>query len=75
MLHLAGVVAPGSFGRYQEYEARFRIAREHPDRTIAIAFGSPYILHELAEVSTFICALIIVSGMSPFATPLPFLMT
>lgn len=26
MLHLAGVVAPGSFGRYQEYEARFRIA-------------------------------------------------
>lgn len=26
-LDLAGVIAPGSFGRYQEYEARFRITR------------------------------------------------
>ncbi|HYH05537.1 MAG TPA: glycoside hydrolase family 3 protein [Thermoanaerobaculia bacterium] len=33
-----------------------RIAREHPQRTIAISFGSPYILAELGEVSTFVCA-------------------
>ncbi len=26
-LRLAGIVAPGSFGRYQEYEARFRVAQ------------------------------------------------
>jgi beta-N-acetylhexosaminidase len=33
-----------------------RIARENAERTIAISFGSPYILGELGEVSTFIAA-------------------
>ena len=33
-----------------------RIARENAERTIAISFGSPYILAELGDVSTFIAA-------------------
>lgn len=33
-----------------------RIAREHAERTIAVSFGSPYILAELGDVSTFIAA-------------------
>jgi hypothetical protein len=33
-----------------------RLAREHARKTIAISFGSPYILRELADVSTFVCA-------------------
>ncbi len=32
------------------------LAERHAPKTIAIAFGSPYILRELADVSTFICA-------------------
>lgn len=33
-----------------------RFAKQHAHKTIAIAFGSPYILRELGEVSTFVCA-------------------
>lgn len=33
-----------------------RLAREHARKTIAIAFGSPYVLRELGDVSTFVCA-------------------
>jgi beta-N-acetylhexosaminidase len=33
-----------------------RMSREHAHRTIAISFGSPYILAELGDVSTFIAA-------------------
>lgn len=33
-----------------------RLARRHAHKTIAIAFGSPYVLRELGEVSTFVCA-------------------
>jgi beta-N-acetylhexosaminidase len=32
------------------------LARRHAHKTIAIAFGSPYILRELGDVSTFVCA-------------------
>jgi hypothetical protein len=32
------------------------LARTHAHKTIAIAFGSPYILRELGDVSTFVCA-------------------
>ena len=32
------------------------LAQRNARRTIAIAFGSPYILRELGEVSTFVCA-------------------
>ncbi len=33
-----------------------QLARRHARKTIAIAFGSPYVLRELGDVSTFICA-------------------
>jgi hypothetical protein len=33
-----------------------RLAREHAPKTIAIAFGSPYVVRELGDVSTFVCA-------------------
>jgi beta-N-acetylhexosaminidase len=33
-----------------------RLAAQHARKTIAIAFGSPYVLHELGDVSTFVCA-------------------
>jgi hypothetical protein len=32
------------------------LARRHAGKTIAIAFGSPYVLRELGDVSTFVCA-------------------
>jgi beta-N-acetylhexosaminidase len=33
-----------------------QLARRHARKTIAIAFGSPYVLRELGDVSTFVCA-------------------
>ena len=33
-----------------------QLARRHARKTIAIAFGSPYLLRELGDVSTFVCA-------------------
>jgi len=32
------------------------LARRHAHKTIAVAFGSPYVLRELGDVSTFVCA-------------------
>jgi beta-N-acetylhexosaminidase len=32
------------------------LAKRHAHKTIAIAFGSPYVLRELGDVSTFVCA-------------------
>jgi len=32
------------------------LAQRHAHKTIAISFGSPYVLRELGDVSTFICA-------------------
>ncbi|MFL6248690.1 MAG: hypothetical protein ACJ74H_21885, partial [Thermoanaerobaculia bacterium] len=32
------------------------LARKHAHKIVAIAFGSPYILRELGDVSTFVCA-------------------
>jgi beta-glucosidase-like glycosyl hydrolase len=33
-----------------------RLAQQHASKTVAVSFGSPYILSELGDVSTFICA-------------------
>ncbi|MDP9195128.1 MAG: hypothetical protein M3P06_25810, partial [Acidobacteriota bacterium] len=33
-----------------------QLAQRHAHKTIAIAFGSPYVLRELGDVSTFVCA-------------------
>lgn len=32
------------------------LVREHAQKTIAVVFGSPYVLRELGDVSTFVCA-------------------
>lgn len=32
------------------------LARKHAHKTIAVSFGSPYVLRELGGVSTFVCA-------------------
>jgi hypothetical protein len=36
-------------------EAR-HLAEKHAKKTIAVSLGSPYLLRELGEVSTFVCA-------------------
>jgi hypothetical protein len=33
-----------------------QLARRHAQKTIAVAFGSPYVLRELGDISTFVCA-------------------
>jgi beta-N-acetylhexosaminidase len=32
------------------------LAERHAKRTIAVSFGSPYLLRELGEISTYLCA-------------------
>ena len=53
---LLGMRPRSGAGRIAVPDEACRIAREHASRTIAISFGSPYILRELGDVSTFICA-------------------
>jgi hypothetical protein len=33
-----------------------QLAQRHAHKTVAVSFGSPYILRELGEASTFVCA-------------------
>jgi beta-N-acetylhexosaminidase len=33
-----------------------QLAKRHAHKTIAVAYGSPYILRELGDISTFVCA-------------------
>jgi beta-N-acetylhexosaminidase len=54
---LALVIRPKSgAGTISVPEDIQRLAQTHARKTIAISFGSPYILAELGEVSTFVCA-------------------
>ena len=43
-------------GRIAVPEEAKQLAEKHAHKTIAVSFGSPYILRELGEVSTFVCA-------------------
>ena len=43
-------------GRIAVPEEAKRLSEKYARKTIAVSFGSPYILRELAEVSTFVCA-------------------
>ena len=43
-------------GRINVPDEAKRIATFHPEKTIVISFGSPYVLRELGAVSTFVCA-------------------
>jgi beta-N-acetylhexosaminidase len=57
VLVLALVIRPKSgAGTISVPEEIQRLARRHAQKTIAISFGSPYILRELGDVSTFVCA-------------------
>jgi beta-N-acetylhexosaminidase len=54
---LALVIRPKSgAGTISVPEDIRRLAQRHAEKTIAISFGSPYVLRELGDVSTFICA-------------------
>ena len=43
-------------GRIAVPEEARQLAEKHAHKTIAVSFGSPYILRELGDVSTFVCA-------------------
>ncbi|HKR64116.1 MAG TPA: hypothetical protein VJZ00_10315, partial [Thermoanaerobaculia bacterium] len=43
-------------GRIKVPEAARRLAEKHAKHTVAVSFGSPYVLRELGEISTFVCA-------------------
>lgn len=53
---LLGLRPRSGAGRIAVPDEAKRIAREHPERTVAVSFGSPYVLRELGDVSTFVCA-------------------
>jgi beta-N-acetylhexosaminidase len=55
LLHLAMRPKSGA-GRIAVPEEARQLAEKHAHKTIAVSFGSPYILRELADVSTFVCA-------------------
>jgi hypothetical protein len=57
VLVLALVIRPKSgAGTISVPEDIRRLVQRHARKTIAISFGSPYVLRELGDVSTFICA-------------------
>jgi beta-glucosidase-like glycosyl hydrolase len=43
-------------GRITVPDEAKHLAERHKHKTIAVSFGSPYILHELGDVSTYVCA-------------------
>ncbi len=55
LLHLAMRPKSGA-GRIVVPEEAKHLAEKHARKTIAVSFGSPYILRELGDVSTFVCA-------------------
>jgi beta-glucosidase-like glycosyl hydrolase len=56
ILLLLGMRPRSGAGRISVPEEARRIAEQFPHKTIAVSFGSPYILGELGEISTFVCA-------------------
>lgn len=48
--------AKSGLGRIAVPPAARRLAERHARNTIAISFGSPYLLRELGDVSTYVCA-------------------
>jgi beta-N-acetylhexosaminidase len=55
VLHLAMRPKSGA-GRIAVPEEARQLAEKHAHKTIAVSFGSPYILRDLGDVSTFVCA-------------------
>ncbi len=56
LLLCLAVRAKSGLGRITIPPAARRLAEKHAKKTIAISFGSPYLLREIPEVSTYICA-------------------
>jgi len=56
ILLLLGIRPKSGVGQIVVPEEAKRIAQEHARKTIAVSFGSPYVVHDLGDVSTFICA-------------------
>jgi beta-N-acetylhexosaminidase len=56
LLLLLALRAKSGLGRITIPEVARRLAANHARRTIAVSFGSPYLLREIPEVSTYICA-------------------
>jgi beta-N-acetylhexosaminidase len=53
---LLAIRPKSGLGRISVPPAVRSLAERHARKTIAVSFGSPYILRELGDVSTFICA-------------------
>ncbi len=56
LLLLLALRAKSGLGRITIPAAARRLAEKHAKKTIAVCFGSPYLLREIPEVSTYICA-------------------
>ena len=56
LLLLLALRAKSGLGRITVPPAAKRLAERHAKRTIAVSFGSPYLLREIPEVSTYLCA-------------------
>jgi beta-N-acetylhexosaminidase len=53
---LLGTRPRSGAGKIAVAEEAKRIATEAAQRTVVVSFGSPYVLRELGDVSTFVCA-------------------
>ena len=56
LLLLLALRAKSGLGRITVPQTARRLAEKHAKKTIAVSFGSPYLLREIPEVSTYICA-------------------
>ena len=56
VLLLLALRAKSGLGRITVPPAARRLAEKHAKRTIAVSFGSPYLLREIPAVSTYLCA-------------------
>ena len=56
LLLLLGARPKSGAGKIAVAEEGRHLAAKHARKTIAVSFGSPYILRELGDVSTFVCA-------------------
>jgi beta-N-acetylhexosaminidase len=56
VLLLLALRAKSGLGRITVPPVARRLAEKHAKKTIAVSFGSPYLLRELGDISTYVCA-------------------
>jgi beta-N-acetylhexosaminidase len=56
LLLLLAIRAKSGLGRITIPPIAKQLAETHANKTIAVSFGSPYLLREIPEISTYICA-------------------